>query len=114
MTEMMQKKIDELEKRNDRALAGGGPEKLAKQKMGGRLSARERVEVLLDPGSFTEMDRFVTHRCTNFGMEKSKPFGDGIITGYGRINGKLVMYLRRTLQLRADQCRALRQIKFAR
>lgn len=90
MTEMMQKKIDELEKRNDRALAGGGPEKLAKQKMGGRLSARERVEVLLDPGSFIEMDRFVTHRCTNFGMEKSKPFGDGIITGYGRINGKLV------------------------
>ena len=90
MTEMMQKKIDDLEKRNDRALAGGGPEKLAKHKTGGRLSARERVDVLLDPGSFVEMDRFVTHRCTNFGMEKNKPLGDGIITGYGRINGKLV------------------------
>ena len=90
MTEMMQKKIDELESRNDRALAGGGPEKLAKHKAGGRLSARERVDVLLDPGSFVEMDRFVTHRCVNFGMEKSKPLGDGIITGYGRINGKLV------------------------
>lgn len=90
MTEMMQKKIDELERRNESALAGGGPEKLAKHKQGGRLSARERVDVLMDPGSFVEMDRFVTHRCTNFGMEKSKPYGDGIITGYGRINGKLV------------------------
>ncbi|OFZ28819.1 MAG: methylmalonyl-CoA carboxyltransferase [Bdellovibrionales bacterium RIFCSPHIGHO2_01_FULL_40_29] len=86
----MQKKIDELEKRNDAALAGGGPEKLAKHKTGGRLSARERVDTLLDPGSFVEMDRFVTHRCVNFGMEKNKPAGDGIITGYGRINGKLV------------------------
>ncbi len=90
MTEMMLKKIEELEKRNDTALAGGGADKLAKHKQGGRLSARERVEVLLDPGSFVEMDRFVTHRSTNFGMEKNKVPGDGIITGYGRINGKLV------------------------
>jgi propionyl-CoA carboxylase beta chain len=90
MTEMMQKKISDLESRNEKALASGGSEKLAKHKIGGRLSARERVEVLMDPGSFVEMDRFVTHRCTNFGMEKNKPFGDGIITGYGRINGKLV------------------------
>lgn len=90
MSEMMLKKIEELEKRNDRALAGGGSEKILKHKQGGRLSARERVEVLLDPGSFVEMDRFVTHRCTNFGMEKTKIPGDGIITGYGRINGKLV------------------------
>ena len=90
MSEMMLKKIEELEQRNEKALAGGGPERLAKHKQGGRLSARERVEVLLDPGSFVEMDRFVTHRCNNFGMEKNKPYGDGIITGYGRINGKLV------------------------
>ncbi|AGH96777.1 acyl-CoA carboxylase subunit beta [Pseudobdellovibrio exovorus] len=90
MTEMMQKKIAELEKRNELAMAGGGPEKKAKHKQGGRLTARERLDVLLDPGSFVEMDRFVTHRCTNFGMEKNKPYGDGIITGYGRINGKLV------------------------
>lgn len=90
MTELMQKKIDDLEKRNEAALAGGGADKVAKHKKGGRLSARERVEVLLDPGSFVEMDRFVTHRCTNFGMEKSKVLGDGIITGYGRISGKLV------------------------
>jgi propionyl-CoA carboxylase beta chain len=90
MSDMMLKKIEELERRNEKALAGGGPERLAKHKQGGRLSARERVEVLLDPGSFVEMDRFVTHRCNNFGMEKNKPYGDGIITGYGRINGKLV------------------------
>ena len=86
----MQKKIDELEARNEKALAGGGADRLAKHKQGGRLSARERVEVLLDPGSFVEMDRFVTHRSHNFGMEKNRPYGDGIITGYGRINGKLV------------------------
>lgn len=90
MTEMMKLKIEELEKKNDQALAGGGPDKIAKHKQGGRLSARERVDVLLDPGSFVETDRFVTHRCTNFGMEKIKVPGDGIITGYGRINGKLV------------------------
>lgn len=90
MNDLMQKKIDELEKRNETALNGGGPERLAKHKAGGRLTARERVDTLLDPGSFVEMDRFVTHRSTNFGMEKNKPYGDGIITGYGRINGKLV------------------------
>ena len=90
MNELMQKKIDELEARNEKALAGGGADRLAKHKQGGRLSARERVEVLLDPGSFVEMDRFVTHRSHNFGMEKNRPYGDGIITGYGRINGKLV------------------------
>jgi propionyl-CoA carboxylase beta chain len=90
MTELMKLKIEELEKRNDAALAGGGADKIAKHKGGGRLTARERVDVLLDPGSFIEMDRFVTHRCVNFGMEKSKPLGDGIVTGYGRINGKLV------------------------
>ena len=90
MTEMMKLKIEELEKKNDLALAGGGPDKIAKHKQGGRLSARERVDVLLDPGSFVETDRFVTHRCTNFGMEKNKVPGDGIITGYGRINGKLI------------------------
>ncbi len=90
MTELMKLKIEELEKRNDAALAGGGTDKITKHKNGGRLTARERVDVLLDPGSFIEMDRFVTHRCVNFGMEKSKPLGDGIVTGYGRINGKLI------------------------
>ncbi|MFM6927230.1 MAG: acyl-CoA carboxylase subunit beta [Bdellovibrio sp.] len=85
-----QAKLADLEKRNEAAMAGGGAARVAKHKQGGRLSARERLDVLLDPGSFVEMDRFVTHRCTNFGMDKNVVPGDGVVTGYGRINGKLV------------------------
>jgi propionyl-CoA carboxylase beta chain len=84
------KKLADLERRNELAMRGGGESKLAKHKQGGRLTARERLDVLLDPGSFVEMDRFVTHRCTNFEMEKTITPGDGVITGYGRVNGKLV------------------------
>ena len=83
-------KLHDLELRNEAALQGGGATRLAKHKQGGRLTARERVDILLDPGSFVEMDRFVTHRCENFGMQETKVPGDGVITGYGRINGKLV------------------------
>lgn len=79
-----------LEKKNAQAMQGGGADKLEKHKKGGRLTARERLDVLLDPGSFVEMDRFVTHRCTHFEMDKNKVPGDGVITGYGRVNGKLV------------------------
>lgn len=81
----------ELELRNQQAFNGGGVDKIEKQKIGGRLTARERLDILLDPGSFVEVDRFVTHRCTNFGMDKTAPTpGDGVITGYGRANGKPV------------------------
>ena len=86
----LQLKLEDLERRNEKAILGGGPAKLAKHKQGGRLTARERLDVLLDPGSFVETDRFMTHRCTNFGMENNKVPGDGVITGYGRVNGKLV------------------------
>lgn len=86
----VQAKLAGLEKRNEVAMAGGGASRISKHKQGGRLTARERLDVLLDPGSFVEMDRFVTHRCTNFGMDKNVIPGDGVITGYGRINGKLV------------------------
>lgn len=86
----LQMRLDDLEKRNEAAILGGGAAKLAKHKQGGRLTARERLDVLLDPGSFVETDRFVTHRCTNFDMEKNQVPGDGVITGYGRVNGKLV------------------------
>lgn len=79
-----------LENKNLQAFQSGGEEKIKKQKAKGRLTARERLDVLLDPGSFTEMDRFVTHRSQNFGMDKSHILGDGVITGYGHINGKLV------------------------
>ncbi|MGE0631208.1 MAG: carboxyl transferase domain-containing protein, partial [Pseudobdellovibrionaceae bacterium] len=66
-------KMRALEDRNLAAMSGGGETKIAKHKQGDRLTARERLDVLLDPGSFVEMDRFVTHRCTNFGMEKNLP-----------------------------------------
>ena len=83
-------KIRDLELRNETALRGGGEDKIAKHKEGTRLTARERIDVLLDPGSFVETDRFVTHRCTNFGMQDKKIPGDGVVTGYGRIAGRLV------------------------
>ena len=83
-------RLADLEKRNALALEGGGEARLAKHKEGTRLTARERLDVLLDPGSFVEMDRFGTHRSQNFGMGDKKFLGDGVITGYGRINGKLV------------------------
>ncbi len=85
-----EQKIAGLEIKNAEALAGGGAERVKKHKEGGRLTARERIDVLLDPGSFVEMDRFVTHRSTNFGLGDKIVLGDGVITGYGRINGKLV------------------------
>src|SRR3954462_11894709 len=83
-------RINELEDKNAEALRGGGPDKVSKHKEGSRLTARERLDILLDPGSFVEMDRFVTHRSSNFGMADKKVLGDGVITGYGRINAKLV------------------------
>lgn len=83
-------RLNALEQRNEAAFQGGGEDKIKKHKQGTRLTARERLDVLLDPGSFVEVDRFVTHRCTNFGMEKIKTPGDGVVTGYGRVNGKLV------------------------
>lgn len=83
-------KLKGLELKNDEAFIGGGADRIEKHKVGGRLTARERLDVLLDPGSFVEVDRFVTHRCQNFGMGEKTYLGDGVITGYGRINGKIV------------------------
>lgn len=89
-TSTLQRRLAELDKKNEQAMQGGGAARIEKHKQGGRLSARERLDILLDPGSFVEMDRFVTHRCANFGMDKTVVPGDGVITGYGRVNGKLV------------------------
>ncbi len=80
----------ELQRRNAEAEAGGGPERRERQHKEGKLSARERIELLLDEGTFEELDKFVTHHCTDFGMEAQQPLGDGFITGYGRIDGRLV------------------------
>ena len=85
---VMQEKFEELERRLAEADAAGGPEKVAKQHESGKMTARERVLELLDDGSFEEMDKFVSHRCTDFGMEKLKVPGEGVVTGFGRVNGR--------------------------
>jgi propionyl-CoA carboxylase beta chain len=83
-------KIKRLEELNAEAELGGGEARIERQHNSGRMTARERIEMLLDPGSFVEMDKFVTHRCTEFGIEKSKIPGDGVVTGHGKINGRQV------------------------
>ncbi|WP_333713592.1 acyl-CoA carboxylase subunit beta [Yoonia sp.] len=82
--------LQELEARRDAARMGGGEARIAAQHDKGKLTARERIELLLDDGSFEEFDMFVAHRCTDFGMEKHRPYGDGVVTGWGTINGRLV------------------------
>jgi propionyl-CoA carboxylase beta chain len=82
--------LDRLSEMEGRALAGGGADRVRKLHEAGRFTARERVEMLLDAGSFVELDRFVTHQCHDFGMEQQQVLGDGVITGYGRIDGRLV------------------------
>jgi propionyl-CoA carboxylase beta chain len=82
--------VAELERRRAAALAMGGPERIAAQHAKGRLTARERLSVLLDPGSFEEYDMFVEHNATDFGMAEQKIPGDGVVTGSGTINGRLV------------------------
>jgi len=83
-------KIEELKKRNLQAELGGGEKRIEQQHAKGKMTARERVDYLLDDGSFQEVDKFVVHRCHDFGMEKKKTPGDGVITGYGTVNGKQV------------------------
>ena len=80
----------EFERRNRQAELGGGEEKLRKRHEAGRMTARERIEMLLDKGTFVELDKFVTHRCTNYGMDRQKIPGDGIVSGYGKIDGRQV------------------------
>src|SRR5450755_4411975 len=86
----LEEKIAELKKRDRMALEGGGAQRRERQHKEGKMSARERVEFLLDEGTFEETDKLVTHRCHNFGMEQQKYYGDGFITGYGRVEGRLV------------------------
>src|SRR4026209_1621315 len=83
-------KIRDLAERKSELLLGGGQERIAAEHKKGKLTARERIELLLDPGTFTETGVFVTHRCTDFDMERRRPLGDGVVAGYGRIDGRLV------------------------
>ncbi len=82
--------FQQLEKLNRESLAGGGEERIAAQHAKGKLTARERIDLLVDEGSFVEIDKFVKHRSNDFGLEQQRILGDGVVTGYGNVNGRLI------------------------
>jgi len=84
------RRLEELKRRDALAEAGGGPERRERQHKEGKLTARERIELLCDEGTFEELDKYVAHRCTDFGMQEQRITGDGFVTGYGRVDGRLV------------------------
>ncbi|SMP70270.1 acyl-CoA carboxylase subunit beta [Anoxynatronum buryatiense] len=83
-------KLEELRERKEKIQAGGGEKRIAGQHEKGKLTARERINLLFDEGSFVELDAFVKHRCVNFGMDKVESPGEGVVTGYGQVDGRLV------------------------
>src|SRR4029453_8881434 len=87
---MSENKLERLREKNQLAEAGGGAERVARQHAEGKMTARERVEFLLDEGSFEEFDRLKTHRCTDFGLGAQQYPGDGFVTGHGLIGGRQV------------------------
>lgn len=87
---MNEKPADRLQEMRSKAVLGGGPAQIEKQHARGKLTARERLDLLLDPGSFIETGQFVTHRAKGFGMENSSPLTDGVVTGMGKVDGRLV------------------------
>jgi propionyl-CoA carboxylase beta chain len=86
----IEERIKKLEERNAQALLGGGEDRIDRQHRAGKLTARERIELLFDPGTFVEIDKFVVHRCADFGMEDTRVLGDGVVTGYGMIGGRQI------------------------
>jgi propionyl-CoA carboxylase beta chain len=83
-------RMEELRRQSAEAEAGGGPERREREHTAGKLAARERINLLLDEGTFEELDKFVRHGCVDFGMQEQRPAGDGFVTGFGRIDGRLV------------------------
>src|SRR5881628_2853670 len=86
----MREKLELLQQKRSESEQGGGSDRIATQHHKGKMTARERLEVLLDPASFVELGRFVTHRATDFGLAEQKILGDGVVTGWGRVEGRLV------------------------
>src|SRR5579872_5910512 len=86
----LKENLERIHSWSHQAELGGGEERLKRQREGGRLTARERIDCLLDQGSFVELDKFKTHRCDDFGMAERKIPGDGVVTGYGTIDGRQV------------------------
>ncbi len=99
-----QDKVKKLIDLRVQAKLGGGEKRIESQHKKGKQTARERIEMLLDEGSFEEFDMFVTHRCTNFGMEKTKFLGDGVVTGQGTIDGRLVFVLHKISPYSEEPC----------
>src|SRR5436853_7923596 len=87
---MIKTDLDELERRKRESELGGGEKRIERQHAEGKLVARERIALLFDPGSFQELDQLVVHRSNDFGMDAQRIPGDGVVTGYGTINGRLV------------------------
>src|SRR5438552_19150714 len=85
----MTQRPDELKKKGEQAKLGGGPEKIESQHSRGKMTARERIGALVDPGTFVAIDRFVVHQTTDFGMAEKKILGDGVVTEHGRLDGRL-------------------------
>jgi acetyl-CoA carboxylase carboxyltransferase component len=92
-TVSVEQRIDQVRQHKSEALKGGGEEAIAKQHEKGKLTARERLDLLLDPGSFVETDMLARHRVTGFGLEKRRPYGDGVVTGWGTIDGRKVFVI---------------------
>ncbi|HRS64255.1 MAG TPA: carboxyl transferase domain-containing protein, partial [Spirochaetia bacterium] len=86
----MEEKLKQLAGKREKILAGGGPKRVAAQHEKGKMTARERIEAFLDPGSFTELDTFVEHRATDLGMDAVEAPGEGVVTGYGTVFGRTV------------------------
>jgi propionyl-CoA carboxylase beta chain len=89
-SEILQQKFDELARKNQESLLGGGEKRIDQQHNKGKLTARERINLLVDEGSFEELGKFVMHRSRDFGLDKEHYLGDGVVTGYGKVNGRLV------------------------
>ncbi|MEJ7735678.1 MAG: carboxyl transferase domain-containing protein [Polyangiaceae bacterium] len=106
--------LGRLDEMNERALQGGGKERIDKQHEAGKLTARERIDMLLDPGSFVEEGRFVLHRCNDFDMDKNRVLGDGVVTGGGTSTGARSSSTPRTSRSSAARCPALTRRRSAR
>ena len=87
---MSRDKLEDLQRRREKIILGGGEERIKKQHEKGKFTARERLDLLFDSGTFVELDAFIKHHCTNFGMEKKEAPGEGVVTGYGQVEGRLV------------------------
>src|SRR5690242_21766576 len=102
-------KLEDLRKRKEQAMLGGGQKRIDAQHKKGKLTARERLDLLLDAGSFQELDMFAEHRASDFGLGEQKVPGDGVVTGYGKVDGRLVYFFSGLHRLRRFSLRGARR-----